>query len=87
MVFDLETLIALTSLAVGILSLAFMFVKWNSSQIHSRMTRIESEMNKKIETVRTDAKGDISVAFEMIKDMVREIREDVRWLMQNSKKE
>jgi hypothetical protein len=87
MVFNLETLIALSSLALGILSLAFMFVKWNSSQIHGRITRLENEMDKKIDTVRAEAKNDISVAFEIIKDMIREIREDVRWLMQTSKKE
>lgn len=84
MTFNLETLIALTSLAVGILSLCFMFVKWNTSQMHGRMSRIENEMDKKIEMVRNEAKNDVATAFELIKEMVREIREDVRWLMQSS---
>jgi len=87
MIFNLDIFLTLVSLAIGILTLGFTFVKWNSSQINGRISRLEAEMDKKIETVRSDAKGDISVAFEMIKDMVREIREDVRWLMQNSKKD
>jgi hypothetical protein len=44
-------------------------------------------MDRKVEAVRNEAKNDVAAAFEIIKEMVREIREDVRWLMQNSKKD
>ena len=87
MTFNLETLIELGTLAVGILGLCFMFVQWTNGQLHNRIDKLEDAINEKVEALRTEAKTDTALAFDMIKDMVKEIREDVRWLMQNLKKD
>lgn len=84
MTFDLNTILTLFGLAVSVLGLCFAFVKWNSSQIHGRISSVKADLEKKIENVEDNANSRINGAFETIKEMMREIREDVRWLMQNS---
>ena len=85
MTIDTDTFIAIGALVVSVLGLCFGFVKWTNSQLHGRITSVEKGINERCRQCKSDIRAEIATSFELIKEMVKEIRDDVRFLTRHSK--
>lgn len=88
MTFSFMDLITIGGFCIAVMGFCLGFVKWNSSQLHGRITQVKADLDKQLSEVRetTVHRNEFTGAFEVIKEMMKEIKEDVRWLMQNSQR-